>query len=70
VNIFQCLLRREKLASRRLSEELDVVIKGHLISCYESGVIKKKIFTQTLAPTTCIIILNYIIFYDYIILSF
>jgi hypothetical protein len=39
VSIFECLLRREKIASRRLSEELDVVNKGHLVSCYERGVI-------------------------------
>lgn len=54
VKIFHCLLRRKKLASRRLSEELDVVMKGHLVSCYERGVSKKKICTQKLAPTTCI----------------
>jgi len=46
MKIFHCLLRREELASRRLSEELDVVMKGHSVSCYERGVTKKKIFSQ------------------------
>jgi hypothetical protein len=54
VKIFHYLFLREMLASRRLWEELDVMMKGHLVSCYERWVIKKKIFTQTLAPTTCI----------------
>jgi len=46
VKIFPCLLRRENLASRRLSEELDVMMKGHSVSCYERDVIKKDIFSQ------------------------
>jgi len=49
VKSFHCLPRREKLASRRLSEELEVVLKGHSVSCYKRGVIKKQIFSQKYA---------------------
>jgi len=46
VKSFHCLPRKEKLASRRLSEELEVVLKGHSVSRYKREVIMKQIFSQ------------------------